>query len=205
MCNNQAAFVQMEKFASSEKVTLGDGRSLDDVGQGTVNAMMILPDGSTRECALQKVLYVPELAFNLVSVSKATEASKIVQFDITGCSFLNDKEKVTAFAESHNNLFHVRMETSHVSANTVSTEPKAKLWHRRLGHLNSQSMRQMVREDMVNNLDCDAACEINFCEACVGGKQCKRIWSTILTVMQPARSIFVKLVSEESSARRVFN
>ena len=110
-------------------------------------------------------------------MSKATEAGKIVQFDSTGCSFLNDKEKVTAFAKSLNNLFHVKMETSHASANTVSTVPKAKPWHRRLGHLNSQSMRQMVREDMVNNLDCDAACEIEF----------------------------VKLVSEGSSARRVFN
>ena len=64
MCNSPAAFTQLEQLASSEKATLADGSSLKVVERGTVNARMVLPDGSTRECALQKVLYVPNLAYN---------------------------------------------------------------------------------------------------------------------------------------------
>ena len=121
-----------------------------------------------------KVLYVPNLAYNLVSVPKATEAGKIVQFDGAGCKFLNHKEEITAFAERRNNLYHLKMKTSEISANVVSKESKGRLWHRLFGHFNSQSMRRLVREELVSILDCDAACEMEFCEACVGGKQCKK-------------------------------
>ena len=78
MCNGQTAFLKMEELMSSDKVTLGDGSSFKVMGEGTVKTEMILPDRSSREFALQKKLYVPGLAYNLVSVSKATESSKVV-------------------------------------------------------------------------------------------------------------------------------
>ena len=46
----------------SEKVTLGDGSSLDVAGKGTVYMDMVLINGSRRGRALKKVLYVPNLA-----------------------------------------------------------------------------------------------------------------------------------------------
>ena len=63
---------------------------------GTVELDMLLPDGSSRKCSLQKVLYVPKLAYNLVSVSRATEAGKSVTFSKGGCEFSDDSGQTTA-------------------------------------------------------------------------------------------------------------
>ena len=42
---------------------------------GTVDMEMLLPNGGSRMCALKNVLYIPKLAYNLVSVSKAARRS----------------------------------------------------------------------------------------------------------------------------------
>lgn len=54
---------------------------------GSVSLDMLIPDRSSRRCSLLKVaiLYVPKLAYNLVSVARATEAGKSVTFSKTGC------------------------------------------------------------------------------------------------------------------------
>ena len=57
-------FTEFKQLGSSEKVTLGDGSSLDVVGEGTVDMDMLLNDGIRRGCALMNVLYVPSLAYN---------------------------------------------------------------------------------------------------------------------------------------------
>ena len=40
-------------------------------------------------------------------------------------------------------------------------------------HLNEQSMRKLVKKELVSQLDYDASGEIGICEACIRGKQCK--------------------------------
>ena len=90
-------------------MTLGDRISLEVVGEGTVDLEMPLTDGSNRGCALQKVLYVPKLAYNLVSVSKATEAGKTVQFNCSGYKLLNKNHKAITFAERRGSPFHLKV------------------------------------------------------------------------------------------------
>ena len=120
------------------------------------------------------MLYVPELAYNLVSVSRATEAGKTVQFNSSGCKLLNEKGKAIAFAEKHGSLFHLKVNReSQGSINAVQRQNKENLWHRRFGHLNEQSMQKLVRKELVSHLDYNTFNEVGFCEACVGGKQCK--------------------------------
>ena len=74
MCNNRSLFKRVRDLDSTETITLGDGRNLEVKSVGTVELEMLLPDGSSRSCSLQRVL--SELAYNLVSVSRATEAKK---------------------------------------------------------------------------------------------------------------------------------
>ena len=42
---------------------------------------MLLHDGNSKMCKLKRVLLIPKLAFNLLNVSKASDAGKIVKFD----------------------------------------------------------------------------------------------------------------------------
>ena len=69
MSNCKRLFTQVRDLEPADTVTLGDGRDLEVKSVGTVELDMLLPNGSSRKCSLQKVLYVPKLAYNLVSVS----------------------------------------------------------------------------------------------------------------------------------------
>ena len=73
-CNDHSMLSEITPLGSDEKVTLDDGSSLNVAGEGTVDMYMILSDGTSRVCLLKKALYIPELAYNLVSFSRATEA-----------------------------------------------------------------------------------------------------------------------------------
>ena len=179
MCNDESMFTEMKKLGSSEKVTLGDGRPLEVAGEGTVDIEMLLTDGNSRGCALQKVLYVPELAYNLVSVPKATEAGKTVKFYNTSCEFVNSSDETVAFATKQGNLYCLEfLRKSHESANAAQKESKEHLWHRRFGHLSEQGMQKLARKELVNHLDYNTSGEIGFCEACTGGKQCKNTFKS---------------------------
>ena len=146
MSNNRALFSELGELPSSEKVTLGDGHSLEAKGEGTVNLEMLLPDGNNRRCALQKVLYVPKLAYNLISVSKATHSGKFVKFDSKGCEFLNSNNEITAFAIRQGSLFYLQVTRETVCA--AQKGNRERLWHRRYGHLNEQSLKQLVRKEL---------------------------------------------------------
>ena len=145
MCNDESMFTEMKKL---EKVTLGDRRPLEVAGEGTVDVEMLLADGNSRGCALQKVLYVPELAYNLVSVPKATGAGKNVKFYNTSCKFeiINSIDETVAFATKQGNFYCLEfLRKSHESANAAQKESKEHLWHRRFGHLSEQGMQKLAR------------------------------------------------------------
>ena len=50
MCNDRSMFMEYEQLRSSDKVTLGDGSTLEVAGEGTVDMDMLLDDGSRRSC-----------------------------------------------------------------------------------------------------------------------------------------------------------
>ena len=76
MCNTRQRFFGLRTLLKPENVTVGDGRSLEAVGRGSVNLLMTLPSSATQKCKLRDVLFVPDLSYNLVSVSKASEAGE---------------------------------------------------------------------------------------------------------------------------------
>ena len=181
MCNDQSMFTVLRQ--TTEKVTLGDGSTLAVTGQGTVCLDMLLADGTKKECLLRKVLYVPELAYNLVSVSRATEAGKTVHFDDDDCEFRNDTDEVIALGVRDGSLYYLKfVRKSQNETNVAQVRDKKRLWHRRFGHLNEQSMQKLVKEQLVNHLDYDTSGEVGVCEACIAGKQCKSSFKSSETV-----------------------
>ena len=76
MCNDQQLFKQFVSLKEPQEVTLGDGHSLEAVGQGIVTLETRLPSGKIKRCNLNNVLCVPKLAYNLLSVPKASAAGE---------------------------------------------------------------------------------------------------------------------------------
>ena len=88
-------------------MTLGDGSTLEVAGEGTVDMDMLLEDG-TRTFTLKKVLYVPKLAYNLVSVPRADDSEKTVYFDNSNCEFRNEEGEVIALGTREGSLYYLK-------------------------------------------------------------------------------------------------
>ena len=82
ICNSKG-FEDFHPLSEPQKVALGEGHTLEVVGTGVVEVKLKLPGGESKIGRLNKVLYVPSLAYNLLSVAKATEAGKTVTFGET--------------------------------------------------------------------------------------------------------------------------
>ena len=105
MCNDENLFSDLSILKRHQEVSLGDGHVLEAVAEGTFSLQMSLPDGSTKKCSLKKVLLIPKLAYNLLSVSKASETGKTFKFDDTGCEIFNASSKCIASAAKVGSLY----------------------------------------------------------------------------------------------------
>ena len=85
MCNDRKLFVELCNLEKPLEVTLGDGYNLDAIGCGVVILETKLPSGKTKKCKLNDVLYVPKLSYNLLSVSKISDAGKTTRPAVKFC------------------------------------------------------------------------------------------------------------------------
>ena len=90
-----------------------------------------LTDGETQNCTLCDVLFIPKLAYNLLSVSKAPEADKTFHFSDSGCEILNSSGKCVAFATKVGSLYYLKFCRSQQQLNVAAESHKERLWHRR--------------------------------------------------------------------------
>ena len=129
MCNTEKMSANFKSFKSAHEVTLGDGHVLEATGEGIVQIQMKLPNGTIRRCNLRNVLFVPKLAYNLISVSKAAEAGKTIRFDGSGCQILGDDMKITAIAKRVGNLYYLEcLENRSLSVVAESKERLCAPW-----------------------------------------------------------------------------
>ena len=178
MCNDDSVFVKYESLKEPMKVTVGDGREVDGVGRGIILLRSVLPSGRSKRIKLQNVLHVPSLAYNLFSVSAATERGKAVRFGKVNCQVL-DEGKLVAVAVKIGELYYLKCSMNSVCTNAAEIQrSKEDMWHRRFGHLCARNLQQLAKENMVNDFDYDSSKEINFCQACVEGKLHKKPFRT---------------------------
>ena len=145
-------------------VTLGDGRTLEVAGQGTLLMYVNLPDRSTRKCRLLDVLYV---AYNLLSVSKAAENGKVTKFDEAGCRILDRSGRLVAQAWKSGSLYYLDCRVGEQVSMAQEESKQTSLWHRRFGHLAVRGLQMLARDGLVRGLNCSFSGDVEFCEACV--------------------------------------
>ena len=75
--------------------------------------------------------------------------------------------KIIATATCVGSLYYLNCQAKQ-QVNAVQC--KEELWHRRYGHLGTQSLWKLARDKLVDNFDFDVSKEIDFCETCVEGK-----------------------------------
>ena len=181
MCNDDKLFVKLRSLKQPLEVTLGDGCAVEVTGQGTVVLEMASTSGKMSRCKLHEVLYVPDLSYNLLSVSKAVEAGKVVEFSETSCQILDANRKPITVAMRVGNLYYLNCLTDRQQAHAAdnqSQQTKEDVWHRRYGHLGVQNLQKLAKEELVDGFDYNSLQAINFCEPCLEGKQHRRKFPT---------------------------
>lgn len=149
-------------------IRIANDKMLQVKSCGKINLNVIAKDGSEQTIQVKNVLYVPELASNLLSVSQMIKNGCSVQFSNHGCKILNNKNAEVASAKLINNMY--RLNTNSISAYICkNNENDYYLWHQRMAHLNFTDLNKLP--------ECAEGVKLlenknkMICEVCQEGKQ----------------------------------
>lgn len=126
-----------------------------------------LTDNCEYDVVVEGVLCVPSLTTNLISVSQLIAKGNRVLFTNDGCQIFNKLNVLVATACLMNGVYKLRMPDELLAAVVTSSD----IWHRRLGHVNSNYLNKM--QDAVEGLTLDRKADItkSSCTVCCEGKQ----------------------------------
>ena len=119
MCNDKSLFTKLQQLNHPQEVALGDGHVVKASERGTVTLEMKLPGNQVRKCDVHDVLYVPELSYNLLSVSKAAEAGKTFEFDGERGRIVGTNGKLIGIATKIGNLYYLDCCGKHQASTTT--------------------------------------------------------------------------------------
>ncbi|GJW11506.1 putative ribonuclease H-like domain-containing protein [Tanacetum coccineum] len=180
-------------------------------GKGTIKTSCI---------DFEKVSYVEELKFNLLSVSQICDKKHNVLFTDKECLILSpkfkfvDEDLVILRAPRKNDVYSLDLKNIIPSGGITclvakATKDEAVLWHRRLGHVNFKNINKLVKGNLVRGLPSKTFKLEHSCLACRKGKQhrasCKKIEER--TVREPLELLHMDLfgpVSVESVNRKKY-
>lgn len=135
---------------------------------------------------LYNALFVPNLNFNIVSVSRIESTGKAVLFRNGGVEILDNDGTVILTGKRVNGLYILDIEfvgyANKVFASKMLSD--AELWHVRYGHLGAQNLNKLVRDNMVERLDVElsAMSDCPFaCKSCIYGRQTREVFDNSIT------------------------
>lgn len=148
-------------------IKVANDKVLPVTSSGSVDIQ--LPSG--QKIKVTNVLYVPELATNLLSVSQMIKKGCQVKFDSQGCKIFNQKNIEVATAKLSNNMYRLNTKSSEAYISVIN-ENDSYLWHQRMGHLNFFDLKKLPSctegIPMIEKLD------KVICISCLEGKQSRQ-------------------------------
>ncbi|UYV64622.1 hypothetical protein LAZ67_3001360 [Cordylochernes scorpioides] len=177
MAYDESFFTELNR-EQTQNVVVANGNKLQVKGIGQGEIKVITPQGKTDTLLLTKVLYIPELTDNLLSVSAATSNGCKVTFNRDWCTIERDN---TALANGilDNGMYRLHLDdnpqTRTFKAN-VAKQNHCKnknclmLWHDRLGHRNIESIKKIRNENLARGLSLNNCSHSTDCIQCIQGK-----------------------------------
>lgn len=128
---------------------------------------------------LDKVLYVPAMIKNLISISRLLESAKYhVTFDRQGCCLLDSiNNSLLAKAELKEGLYGLDLRPPRTIPNVhvtfraaVGVVNNSMLWHARLGHVNERKLMTLGSASNFYWHTVPKLSQLGFCDSCAKGK-----------------------------------
>jgi len=136
---------------------------------------------------LKQVYYAPKMVFTLVSVACLDKAGCSLTIEDGECKIRSPRPYCTILGSVPrvNNLY--RLDSSAIQgpeppkhyANIASGPISINELHCRMGHVNFQTLREMVRKGAVEGVELDSSPIPSFCEFCVRGKAHRKAFSKV--------------------------
>jgi transposase InsO family protein len=133
------------------QIATADGQtSLQILGGGSVQLNLFTSRNKRTPITLHNVAYAPNARCNLISLSQLLEEGQISsqKADGTGMTLLTGQETVGE-AKKEDGLYYARVEkevrVDEPFAAAVDYKDPVMIWHRRLGHLGFQNMRNLLK------------------------------------------------------------
>uniref|UniRef100_A0A1Y1K2V0 Retrovirus-related Pol polyprotein from transposon TNT 1-94 n=1 Tax=Photinus pyralis TaxID=7054 RepID=A0A1Y1K2V0_PHOPY len=173
-------FSSFEQFKTPVKVHIGNKTSMDALGKGVVEVKTFV-DGKIFDFRMLNVLFVPAARRNLFSMTAALDKGYEFKSNQKECFFVSD-EKTKAKGRRVGQLFTMIMKVKVPAnsllqlSNTKETNVTSKLksiqeWHEMLGHQNRVQVEKVLNRNGIEYTKQDF-----FCEACVKGKQHRKVF-----------------------------
>ncbi|XP_035840177.1 uncharacterized protein LOC110913497 [Helianthus annuus] len=139
-----------------------DGDFVSFAGDEKGGKIVGVGDVVSEALTLENVNYVPELCYNLMSVSQVCDKGISVLFNDMECLFLKPRyvvpaEMIMLTAPRQNNTYVLNMKNPKTNDNRTCliskvSESESLLWHRRLGHVNFKNMNKLSKLNLVRGL-----------------------------------------------------
>lgn len=157
-------FIKVTDNAPTGRISTANGEILKVVKKGSMAVVL-----GNNSITMNNVLLVPDLEANLLSVSRIASAGKKVTFEGNKCVIASPDGKILAETIAENGIYKIKSEWQ--TCNLARGEKsQAILWHKRLGHMNPQTMLKMAKHYDLNFTSQDVEA-IKTCVTCAKGKQ----------------------------------
>ncbi|GKA94145.1 retrovirus-related pol polyprotein from transposon TNT 1-94 [Tanacetum coccineum] len=166
VCADKSMFHSFRAVDNGQKLYMGNSATADIKGEGDV----ILKMTSEKELKLTNVLYVPEIRKNLVSGWLLNKFGFRLVFE-SDKFVLSKNQMYVGRGYAMNGMFKlnvmvVKNEINKMNSSAYLIE-SSNVWHGRLGHVNFNSMRRLIKFNSIPNCHIDSKYK---CEICVEAK-----------------------------------
>lgn len=158
--------VDKKEKSDIKSVLTADDNNLHVKYMGKVNLNI-----QNNEIEVNDCLYVPDLSVNLLSVSRIVKNGNKVVFDSNGCTIFNQHNDVVVQCKESDGIYKIQASAVSWSLFTNVNNNNLVKWHRRLGHLNYQSICNMRDGAVVGVQFKNDANLLKSCEVCAMGEQ----------------------------------
>ncbi|XP_049318346.1 uncharacterized protein LOC105224069 isoform X1 [Bactrocera dorsalis] len=165
LCCDRDKFSEFELY-EEEIILAGDNKMLA-AGRGIVRLQTNMFD-----VTLVKVLFVPGLQCNFISVSKAVNSGYKVEFTRNEAMIKNKRGDVILSANKVCDLFIFEPNKNQLFF-ACKPNHEAMKWHSRYGHLNFASLRKLSNNNMVRGMKVNIPADIQ-CVLCMSNKCSQR-------------------------------
>ncbi|CAI5780530.1 Retrovirus-related Pol polyprotein from transposon TNT 1-94 [Podarcis lilfordi] len=151
-CHKRDYFNEINDEEGSE-IEIADGNIVKAKGAGSMSLKCNI-NNDCIENTISRVLYIPELSCNLISVSTLDKKGFQITFGNGECK-VTKNGKVFAQAKLINGVYELDLsenQSAKVAHSSQKDEADLDLWHRRLGHRDTSVILDLQKRDLVRGL-----------------------------------------------------